>query len=181
MLLKAAADLDIDLSRSWMIGDRGRDIGAGQRAGCRTIRLRGHEHHTAVGEDGAEEFQADFTARHLVGAARIILREPESPPTPHAAETHETAPARQEGGDSEVRREILRHVRQMVRHHETEEFSVMRLLGGITQMFAGLFLLIAFILAVGYQNTPRGQFWAIVALVCQTASLTFFSMTRNKS
>lgn len=37
MLLNAAADLRIDLTRSWMIGDRWRDVDCGARAGCRTI------------------------------------------------------------------------------------------------------------------------------------------------
>ena len=40
MLLQAAKELDIDLSRSWMIGDEPRDIQAGKRAGCRTILIR---------------------------------------------------------------------------------------------------------------------------------------------
>lgn len=39
MLLKAAKELDIDLTQSWMIGDSYRDVGAGHRAGCRTILL----------------------------------------------------------------------------------------------------------------------------------------------
>jgi D-glycero-D-manno-heptose 1,7-bisphosphate phosphatase len=37
MLLDAAAALDLDLSRSWMIGDRWRDVDCGQRAGVRTV------------------------------------------------------------------------------------------------------------------------------------------------
>ena len=37
LLLAAAAALGIDLARSVMVGDRGRDIEAGARAGCRTI------------------------------------------------------------------------------------------------------------------------------------------------
>ena len=37
MLLDAAAALDLDLSQSWMVGDRWRDIDAGHAAGCRTI------------------------------------------------------------------------------------------------------------------------------------------------
>jgi D-glycero-D-manno-heptose 1,7-bisphosphate phosphatase len=36
MLLAAARDLNIDLHRSFLIGDRWRDIEAGCRAGCRT-------------------------------------------------------------------------------------------------------------------------------------------------
>ena len=37
MLLEAAKDWDIELSRSFMVGDRWRDIEAGQRAGCKTV------------------------------------------------------------------------------------------------------------------------------------------------
>lgn len=39
LLLDAAGDLGIDLSRSFMIGDRWRDVDAGARAGCRTVFL----------------------------------------------------------------------------------------------------------------------------------------------
>jgi D,D-heptose 1,7-bisphosphate phosphatase len=37
MLLQAAAQLDLDLPRCWVIGDAARDIQAGIAAGCRTI------------------------------------------------------------------------------------------------------------------------------------------------
>lgn len=37
MLLQAAADLNLDLQRSWFVGDILDDIEAGNRAGCRTI------------------------------------------------------------------------------------------------------------------------------------------------
>ena len=37
MLLEAAAELDIDLGGSFMVGDRWRDTLAGRAAGCRTI------------------------------------------------------------------------------------------------------------------------------------------------
>ena len=56
MLLKAAKDLNIDLSRSFMIGDGENDILAGQNAGCRSL---------AVGKDLS-----------LLGAVKQILEEP---------------------------------------------------------------------------------------------------------
>lgn len=41
MLQRVAADLNLDLSESWMIGDRFSDVLAGQRAGCKgSIRVR---------------------------------------------------------------------------------------------------------------------------------------------
>jgi len=39
MLLQAAMEHDIDLERSWMIGDILHDVEAGNRAGCRSILL----------------------------------------------------------------------------------------------------------------------------------------------
>ena len=68
MLLLAARELGIDLARSWMVGDRWRDVDCGQAAGCRTIFIdRGY----------AEELKQkpDFSARNLAFAADIILRE----------------------------------------------------------------------------------------------------------
>jgi D-glycero-D-manno-heptose 1,7-bisphosphate phosphatase len=37
MLLTAAAQLGLDLGKSWMVGDRWSDIEAGRAAGCRTV------------------------------------------------------------------------------------------------------------------------------------------------
>jgi D-glycero-D-manno-heptose 1,7-bisphosphate phosphatase len=66
MLLKAARELNADLSRCWMIGDRWRDVDCGHAAGCKTIFIdRGY----------IEELKQkpDFTAKNLLEAAEIIL------------------------------------------------------------------------------------------------------------
>ncbi len=39
LLFKAAVEMNIDLSQSWMIGDGLTDVAAGREAGCRTILL----------------------------------------------------------------------------------------------------------------------------------------------
>ena len=45
MLLKAAHDMVLDLSKSWMVGDRLSDVLAGIYAGCRSIRVKtGHRY-----------------------------------------------------------------------------------------------------------------------------------------
>lgn len=66
MLLDAAAALNLDLQRSWMIGDRWRDIDCGRNAGVRTIFIDFHY---------AESLRAppDFTVSSLGEAAAIIL------------------------------------------------------------------------------------------------------------
>ena len=66
MLLKAARELGIDLARSWMVGDRWRDIDCGHSAGCKTVFIE---------RDYDEQLRQkpDFSARNLGEAADIIL------------------------------------------------------------------------------------------------------------
>ena len=40
LIFQAANELDIDLSSSWMIGDRDSDIIAGESVGCKTIKIK---------------------------------------------------------------------------------------------------------------------------------------------
>ena len=71
MLLDAAADLDLDLARSWMIGDSDVDAEAGRAAGCRTILVE-NPRSTHRRRDGA---RVDFRVRDLAHAADIVARE----------------------------------------------------------------------------------------------------------
>lgn len=73
MLLQAAREMDLDLAASWMVGDSSRDVEAGQRAGCQTIRLR-TPYRLPAGEAMDDDVQADFSVRTLPEAARLILR-----------------------------------------------------------------------------------------------------------
>jgi D-glycero-D-manno-heptose 1,7-bisphosphate phosphatase len=70
LLLRAAADLGLDLEASVMVGDAASDIEAGRRAGCRTVLLR------AAGEPGASDVGADHVAADLAAAADWILTTP---------------------------------------------------------------------------------------------------------
>ena len=68
MLLRAARELGIDLARSWMVGDRWRDIDCGHAAGSRTIFIdRGY----------VEELRQKphFSAGNLAQVADIIVGE----------------------------------------------------------------------------------------------------------
>lgn len=70
MMKLAARDLDIDLARSWLIGDDDRDILAGQAAGCRTILLE--QRGSALVRRG--EAQATYRAVNFQEAANLIIR-----------------------------------------------------------------------------------------------------------
>jgi D-glycero-D-manno-heptose 1,7-bisphosphate phosphatase len=65
LLLAAAADLGLDLGVSIMVGDRWRDIEAGQRAGCRTVHID-RRYHERIPES------PDFVAGGLSEAVRWI-------------------------------------------------------------------------------------------------------------
>lgn len=68
MLLDAAAALKLDLSRSWMIGDRWRDIECGHRAGVRTV-------HIDFGYAETLSAPPDFVVGSFVEGVDRILRE----------------------------------------------------------------------------------------------------------
>jgi D-glycero-D-manno-heptose 1,7-bisphosphate phosphatase len=69
MLQSAAARHEIDLARSWMVGDILDDIEAGHRAGCRAVLVDvGHE---TVWKRGAYRLP-DFTVPDLLSAAAVI-------------------------------------------------------------------------------------------------------------
>ncbi len=80
MLLRAAREMDLDLQLSWMVGDSPRDVEAGRRAGCRTIRIRHGEWPGAAKKtEEDEDSPADFTVRNLAEAVAMILRQSNTP------------------------------------------------------------------------------------------------------
>lgn len=67
MLQRAAVEHDLDLARSWMIGDKAIDLEAGRRVGCRTVLVL-----TGYGRE-ADPALADLVARNLPEAIERIL------------------------------------------------------------------------------------------------------------
>jgi D-glycero-D-manno-heptose 1,7-bisphosphate phosphatase len=66
LLLRAARDFGLDLASSFMIGDRWRDVEAGERAGCRTFYIDG-------GYDERSPASYDYRVGSLPEAAGILL------------------------------------------------------------------------------------------------------------
>lgn len=71
LLRQAAGDLQIDLGRSWMIGDGLVDVQAGRRAGCKTIWL-GALKCDVCQLARAQDSWPDLVAGNLLEAARLI-------------------------------------------------------------------------------------------------------------
>ncbi|HEY3884748.1 MAG TPA: HAD family hydrolase [Vicinamibacterales bacterium] len=71
LMTRAARELNLDLARSFVVGDRLKDVQAGQAVGARTILVR-------TGDGAAESTlaatTADATVDTLIGAAAWILQ-----------------------------------------------------------------------------------------------------------
>lgn len=68
MLVEAAHEWNIDLTRSYMVGDRWRDIGAGRAAGCHTVFID-------YGYNERRPEDPDYVVRDIFEAGRIILND----------------------------------------------------------------------------------------------------------
>jgi D-glycero-D-manno-heptose 1,7-bisphosphate phosphatase len=71
MILRAAAELNIDPKRSYVVGDRWRDIGCARAAGCRAILIeRGYNERLREAPD--------FTVANFNEAVNVVLRDASS-------------------------------------------------------------------------------------------------------
>lgn len=70
LLLRAAAELNIDLSRSYMIGDMLKDVEAGKTAGAKSILVR-----TGYGSNIVRTDMPAFIAEDILEAVRWIMRD----------------------------------------------------------------------------------------------------------
>lgn len=75
MVFEAAADFDIDLARSYFIGDKCADIECGRRAGTATILVR-------TGYGAEQVCRPDFTAADVLQAVQRVLEDTSSLTSP---------------------------------------------------------------------------------------------------
>jgi D-glycero-D-manno-heptose 1,7-bisphosphate phosphatase len=73
MVLEAAADFQIDLGASFMVGDKAIDIECGRRAGTRTVLVR--TGYGAALERDADSIAPDFVANDVPEAVRWLLQQ----------------------------------------------------------------------------------------------------------
>lgn len=67
LIRRAARELRIECTASYMVGDRWRDVEAGKRAGCKTFFID-------YGYDEQQPDSCDFRVTSLLDAARMILQ-----------------------------------------------------------------------------------------------------------
>jgi len=72
MLLEASTKHDIDLAKSWMVGDRMTDVFAGLKAGCRSILLQNQNTVPAEAQYGTPP----VVSENVLAAAEFILKNP---------------------------------------------------------------------------------------------------------
>ena len=79
MLLQAAHDLDIDLTRSYLVGDRFRDMEAANKVGVKGVLVKTGYGQELLQDDGpdkaAPENKPDFIAADILEAVRWILKD----------------------------------------------------------------------------------------------------------
>ncbi len=79
MLLQAAQDLNIDLKRSYLVGDRFNDMEAGKKIGVRGILVKTGFGQGLLQDDGPDEAtpenKPDFIAADILEAVKLILNQ----------------------------------------------------------------------------------------------------------
>jgi D-glycero-D-manno-heptose 1,7-bisphosphate phosphatase len=213
MLLAAAREMELDLRKSWMVGDSERDMQAGRAAGCRTILIRPAESDRGEAATG----EPDHVAAHIREAVDIIKQraarqddlvtpapEPKgqtmsdtraatsAPPqmtkdmsrgTGGAPAETPRPPATAPSG-AKVERLLADILEQLRRNQKSEafgEFSLMRMLAGIVQMFVPFCLVVAFwLLMSGAERREDVRIALGFATVLQVMALTFYLMQGRK-
>lgn len=74
LIRQATQQLNLDLARSWLIGDSSRDIQAASNAGLRSILVRTGQ----AGKDGVGSATADFVCSDLPAAITLLLSDTSS-------------------------------------------------------------------------------------------------------
>lgn len=174
MLFQAARELNLDLKRSWMIGDSASDVAAGHSAGCRTILVRSNR-----ADSAQDERSATCTVDSLAEAADAVLRMMASNQQNPAAKLEATAPEEQVHQDQVLRAldRIHNQLERADRRNRQADFSVLRLFGALLQMIALVAALWGVAALLNEQSAPAT---ARLTLACflQLASITALAVDR---
>jgi D-glycero-D-manno-heptose 1,7-bisphosphate phosphatase len=172
LLLRAATRHNLDLTRSWMIGDADRDVQAGRAAQCRTVLL----------DDGApakDGHAADHVVTSLLEAVEIVERAMKQDIAEGRSTRTVEDDATTKRDDTSVR--LLTEIRDRLdradRRERQHDFSVLRLFGALLQMFAIVAAVTGLLAMLNDGDTAATARFALAAFL-QLAALTAFGMDR---
>jgi D,D-heptose 1,7-bisphosphate phosphatase len=191
MLLTAAKEMDIDLKKSWTIGNSNRDIEAGYRAGCKTILINQSPSYI---QPSFDETSPDYKAVNMKEAANIIKKHCRShenavfetqstKPKQSNANPQNQGPKKNISGQTNEQL-LIRILEQLKKMHRSEmfgEFSTMRLLAAVVQIIVLFCLLLSIWFLLSPDREDKAVFIALgFALILQMMSLTFYLMHDRK-
>lgn len=187
MILKAAQEHDIDLAKSWMIGDSPRDVEAGRRAGCRTILLAANGNGSATTMTPPPGVDPSTPVVHDLREAVICVEQSTTPGAAAGSPRAATAPPavsadveRKRGLESSEVLQALHQIRDRLddakRQYQQQDFSLHRLLGALLQMFAIVAAVWGFLAMIDANPAAAARF--SLATFCQVAALTAFALDR---
>jgi D-glycero-D-manno-heptose 1,7-bisphosphate phosphatase len=175
MIFLAAEQMDLDLSASWVIGDAPRDIDAGHAAGCRTILIRDLSLSASPAAEEPGAIEPDEIVGSLSEAMDIIEAVVGTESLhQHSVQANRPAQMSELARIEHLAQQILDQVRRQ--HEHLPEFSLGKMLGGITQIMA-------IAVAVGsYFYKPAGEPMTLllVAIFLQCLTISLLVMGREK-
>jgi D-glycero-D-manno-heptose 1,7-bisphosphate phosphatase len=180
MLRSAAEALDLDLSKSWVIGDAPRDIEAGHAAGCRTILFAHPDLPRSPAADAEMKVKPDHTCATLEEAIDIIAkanggsRASAVKSTPNSSSTPAAIPDTDLHKLAQTADQILYELRR--RNEPITDFSVTKLLAGIAQVIS---VAIVFVAYLNREDKYTSGAMLIFALWLQTLTVALLIMQRQ--
>ncbi len=174
MIVQAAADMDLDLTKSFLIGDAPRDTEAGRRAGIRTVLL-------TRDADRIARAHADFVAGDFAEAAAIVLRKRHDPFVPHdiaRTESRQTAATRRvrlrtrDEGAERIRKAVLELTDELrSERNRRRESSPIRFVATALVLASLLTATFAFLNLADLQAFARWGSAAVLALLLAIVAL----------
>jgi len=176
MILRAAEELNIDLSASWVIGDAPRDIEAGHAAGCRTILISDVSLPASPATLEATVIEPDETVSS-VSEAMDVIEALVGTESLHQHSVHASRPA-VANADMVRLENLLQQILDQVRrgNEHMPEFSLGKMLAGVTQILA-----IAMAVA-NYFYRPSGEplMPLVIAIFLQALTVSLLLMGRER-
>jgi D-glycero-D-manno-heptose 1,7-bisphosphate phosphatase len=184
MIISAANKLALDLDRSWVIGDAGRDIEAGKAAGCRTILLQPQGIATSPAAAESASSPPDAISKTLKEAIDFVaanLRRPDdgeaagAPKAPALEESNSPVTAAAPGLE-QLAEQILDELRKSNERVHYPDFSVSKLLAGIVQVIAVALLFLSYL----FRNDISFQQFILFGVFFQVMTIALLIMGKER-